>query len=333
MKCKIISCYFGKLPTWITLWLKSCKENPDFEFLLVTDDRRKLELPKNVAIHYTTLVALREEFQKNFDFTISLHTPYKLCDYKPIYYLVFEEYIRDFDYWGHCDLDMVFGDLKQFLFRPMKQRYDKIGSYGHLTLYRNTNIDKKIYSLPGSPFNYKTVFSSPQSFGFDEMRGINLIALQNDIKWYQIGHDQIADKFSVEGYDELLLHHMKNFTGQKLVYYMGKIYQIYTEKEGIKLKELMYYHFSQTDLNLNNIVEYDEIIFKTNCIERMNYIELMDNLHKDIKKDIISEEIQISHGNMNENKIKDFLKRDLANQWIYIKYRLFKIKWKRKIQL
>ena len=331
MKCKIISCYFGKLPNWIQLWLKSCENNPSFDFLIVTDDKRKMRLPKNVTIHYTTLSELKENFQKNFEFEILLDTPYKLCDYKPIYHLVFKEQLIGYDYWGHCDLDMVFGDLKSFLFPAMEKGYEKIGSYGHLTLYKNEDSKKEIYKLSGSPFNYRTIYTSPKSFGFDEMRGINLIALNNSIKWYQIGHDKIADKYNLHDKGKILFHHRENYDNQKLVYYNKKIFQIYNHNGETKIVELMYYHFSKTKLHLNDISDYNEIIFFEDLVEKLDYKGLIYEFESKAKKDKSSYIMQINHGNFRAEKIKTFLKRNLIDQWIYLKFRLFQIKWKRKI--
>lgn len=64
--------------------------------------------------------------------------PYKLCDYKPAYGYVFAEYLKEYPYWGECDTDLIFGDIDQFLFPKMQEGYDKIGIFGHCTLYRNT---------------------------------------------------------------------------------------------------------------------------------------------------------------------------------------------------
>lgn len=36
-KICIISVYFGKLPTWIDVWLRSVELNEDIDFLLVTE--------------------------------------------------------------------------------------------------------------------------------------------------------------------------------------------------------------------------------------------------------------------------------------------------------
>ena len=43
---------------------------------------------------------------------VTLDRPYKLCDFKPAYGFIFGEYLKEYDYWGHCDIDIVWGDLR-----------------------------------------------------------------------------------------------------------------------------------------------------------------------------------------------------------------------------
>ena len=130
--------YFGTLPTNFNLWLKSCSYNKDFLFIVFTNDETPYIKPDNVKIVVKTFDEFREEIQNKFDFKISLENPYKLCDYKPTYGFVFEEYLNNCTYWGFCDLDLVFGNLTKFL---PKEDYDKISFLGHFCLMKN---EKKI---------------------------------------------------------------------------------------------------------------------------------------------------------------------------------------------
>ena len=53
-----------------------------------------------------------------------VNSPYKLCDYKPVYGLIFDEDLQDYDFWGHCDVDLIFGDIRKFI-----NLYKKRGIY------------------------------------------------------------------------------------------------------------------------------------------------------------------------------------------------------------
>ena len=51
---------------------------------------------------------------RKLGFEVYLERPYKCCDLKPAYGVIFEEYLTAYSYWGHCDFDLIFGDLQYF---------------------------------------------------------------------------------------------------------------------------------------------------------------------------------------------------------------------------
>ena len=99
-KIALIVPYFGKFNNYFPLFLISCKNNPNIDWIVFTDDKSKYPFPKNVKVHYTTFEQIRTRIQNIFDFTISLSTPYKLCDYRPAYGEVFAEELSEYDIWG-----------------------------------------------------------------------------------------------------------------------------------------------------------------------------------------------------------------------------------------
>lgn len=64
--------------------------------------------------------------QSKFNCNVKLENPYKLCDLKPMYGYIFEEYIKEYKYWGHCDTDTLMGDLDGVLTEDLLNRYDKL---------------------------------------------------------------------------------------------------------------------------------------------------------------------------------------------------------------
>lgn len=40
--------YFGKFPSYFDLFLKSCKYNEDFNWIIFTDDKEDYDYPNNV---------------------------------------------------------------------------------------------------------------------------------------------------------------------------------------------------------------------------------------------------------------------------------------------
>ena len=58
-----------------------------------------------------------------------------------------------------------FGRLGAFITEEMLKTYDRIGSIGHLTLYRNTEDNNRVFSQTD---RYKEVFTTEKGCGFDE---------------------------------------------------------------------------------------------------------------------------------------------------------------------
>lgn len=168
-KILLILPYFGKFPEYFQLFLNSCRENSTIHWLLVTDVEDVYDYPENVQIVRKTFSQFREEVQKKFDFPIALESPYKLCDYKPAYGYIFGDYLNGYDYWGHCDLDLLFGDLRKFFPDKELEKYDKIGHLGHLTLYRNTpEINSLFMAEVDGVERYRQVFATNHICVFDE---------------------------------------------------------------------------------------------------------------------------------------------------------------------
>lgn len=162
--------YFGKLPNYFDLFLKSCKYNGGgYRWIVFTDDKTIHNWPDNVSCVFMTFDELKERIQSKFDFEIKITEPHKLCDYKPAYGYIFEEYLEDTDYWGHCDIDTILGNLDFFLSDLLKRDYVKLFCLGHMELYKNTYENNRTFMLPiGERYLYKESFSSSKTTVFDE---------------------------------------------------------------------------------------------------------------------------------------------------------------------
>ena len=247
----IFSPYFGKLPAMFDLWLKSCGYNKDILFLVFTDDVYNKPLPENVLIKPMSFADLQKLVQSKFDFPISLKTPYKLCDYKPAFGYIFQEYLRDCTYWGHCDMDLVFGDMAKFLPR---EDCDKISNMGHFCLYKNTPEILKAFMLSsGTEITYKNVFSSSTHFGFDEDDnfGINIIFKKQNMSVYPFDN-YVADVSCLN--HNFYLSRYKN-PGFKLEYGArafeikdGKVYGCIITPAGVEKQEYAYVHIQKRRL-------------------------------------------------------------------------------------
>lgn len=189
-KCCFVIPYYGKLPGSFPVFLKSCEANPDFSWLLLTDDRTEYAYPPNFRVVYNTFADFCALADSAFGFPVRLENPYKLCDLKPAYGFLLESYLEGFSFWGHCDLDTVMGSLGTFLTDELLENYDKLFCLGHLTLYRNTPENNRVFMREiGGRALYREVFSTPDVCWFDEEykdeNNVNRIFLQAGKRVYQ----------------------------------------------------------------------------------------------------------------------------------------------------
>lgn len=165
MKTLLLLPYFGSFPPYFDLWLASCGKNGPFDWLLITDQDLKIALPSNVRLRYSTLETLKKKFEKKMGISLVLNAAYKLCDYKQFYGYLFEEELKGYDYWGYCDCDLIFGDLRKFLTEDLQSQYDKVLRTGHFSVVRN---DPAINRLFLQYETYKITLTSPVIYGYDE---------------------------------------------------------------------------------------------------------------------------------------------------------------------
>ena len=257
MKVVFLVPYFGVLPNYFDLFLSSCANNSNYDWLIISDVEYSCNLPYNVRFLKLTWEEIQLLFQSKFDFKIQLEKPYKLCDFKPAYGYIFQSYIKDYDYWGYCDIDLIFGDLSNFLPKDKIQEYDKIGHLGHLSIYKNIEeVNKLFMSEMDGILRYKEVFSSERICVFDEWDGISInhIFLKKkknvwmfddffDIYPYDDNFKKVERKLPVgnESYGEDIIEKDISFGSIK----DGKTYQLKNRNGKWEKKEVAYIHFQK----------------------------------------------------------------------------------------
>lgn len=255
-KIVVFAVYYGKFPAYFPLFLLSCKYNETIDFIIVTDNIElnvKYDIPKNVKIVNLGLHDIKLRLDKVVGFETQITTPYKLCDVKVMYGEVFKDLVNGYDFWGYCDIDLIFGDIRKFLTDEILETAEKCYILGHFSLYRNIDkINKLFMYLPNEneKFNirsgfYKDVLTTPITKGFDEVDGIYEICKKEKIKlyhasdyadlWIKYTRFKLADhKF---GYEL-----RKNYDYQVFYWENGKIKRAYLENNEIKYDEFIYIH-------------------------------------------------------------------------------------------
>lgn len=246
-KICIISVYFGSLPNYFPLWRRTAANNPTVDFIIFTDQQVNA-LADNVKIVPMTLAEMRERASKELEFEACLATPYKCCDYKPLYGVIFSDFVGHYDYWGHCDLDLMFGDLQAFFDRYHLYDYDRFLALGHLSLYRNTAEVNSRYRCDGSWKDYKTVFSSPEIFVFDELPGMTALYQKNGFSIF-VGNlfadiGTVHHRF-VRGETYPLDKPVENASRQTFYWENGKTFRAAVTESGIVTEEFLYIHFQK----------------------------------------------------------------------------------------
>lgn len=167
----MLICYIGKLPWYFDYFAHSCKYNLDVHFLIITDDQSYNKVvSENILFVYKTLEEINEIATKKLGFRTNIKSGYKLCDFKPAYGLLFSELIEDYDFWGHGDLDIIFGDIRKFMTEDILANHDLIAvrdDYltGYFLLFRNNSQMKLLFT---NSKDYKKVFSDDKHYCFDE---------------------------------------------------------------------------------------------------------------------------------------------------------------------
>lgn len=161
--------YFGRFPNYFPLFLKSFGCNRDFHLIIFTDDHAQYDYPDNVIVHYTTFADTVSLFQSKISPNICLHNVHKLCEFKPTYGYVYSEFLKDYEYWGYCDCDVIMGDLGHFVLPLFDRQYDKIFALGHLSFIRNTPENNALFfeELNGEAI-YEQALFRPETYWLDE---------------------------------------------------------------------------------------------------------------------------------------------------------------------
>lgn len=233
----ILQMMFGRPFDWTEKYLDNCEMIPGYDWKIFTPN--KLKGRKNVEIIPMTI----EEFDERVEFQTGIvpgnyidgHAPHKLTsDYYPAYGLIMEDYIKDYEWWGHTNWDVVYGRLDHFLTDEYLKDCDIFADEaneinGVFTLYRNNDkVNNLFREVPG----WEEAFREHRLFGFDELIMGKWIQTQDLVRFKYPKH------YPWFGYDRLPAELEQKED--------GSLFQVLTDKiTGRKMgKEISFYHFS-----------------------------------------------------------------------------------------
>lgn len=152
----LIRVWLGPLPPWAPQWLAHVGPLAEFgwDFLLLND---------------TADFCRRAE--ATFGFAVDPQPgTRKPCEYDPALGELYADLIAGYDFWGHCNLDAVYGRLDRWLSDDYLSGCDIFGNdpdaiCGPLSLYRNDPAVNSLYRrVPG----WQDIFRGQEFHGFDE---------------------------------------------------------------------------------------------------------------------------------------------------------------------
>lgn len=236
----IIIPYFGKKPMSYDAWEVTAVANETIDFYIFTDIPDITE-KKNIYVVKCSFEECRAMIQKVVGFEICLESPYKLCDYRPTYGLAFRKWLKNYDYWGYCDLDLLLGNLRYYFTDDVLKDSERCLENGHISLWRNSDTMNAIFKFhENGGENYEWVYKSPDSFYFDEQAGVFTKCLINGVRFCA----PVPLRDPIE-HCEKFYYQNETKENQYVVYWEdGKLFAIHPDKK----VELCYAHFFRRKL-------------------------------------------------------------------------------------
>jgi len=271
----VIFPHFGALPPQYKMWRESALGNPDIDFLFFTDC--DVEPAKNIIVHKMSFDGFRKIVQSKFDFPIILDRPYKLCEYKQAYGYILQAYIKDYDFWGFGDLDLVYGDIRNFLTDSVL-KYKFLLGWGHLTLLHNDEDTNTYFMKQVDGYqNYKDAFTTNKITFFDEY-GYNGCSdkwrdNRPDDCWLEWPFDNaLKPKQSyhfnslTRGWKQIIFEHVGN-----------KLYMLRFNNGQLEKKESLYAHFQHRGFMKDRVTDYSHFLVTPGAI--IDYPKHFVNMH------------------------------------------------------
>lgn len=260
----IIFPYFGHLPVQYKMWRESALRNTTVDFIFFTD--ADVEPAQNIIVHKMTFADFRQLAQKAFDFPIVLDRPYKLCEYKQAYGHILQDYIKEYDFWGFGDLDLVYGDIRAFITDSVLTHKFLLG-WGHLTLMRNDeDVNTYFMKQINGYQSYKNAFSTSKITYFDEYGYKGCSDKWRDCRpedcWLEWSFDNVSKpkqayhfNSMTRGWQQVIFEHVGN-----------KLYMLRFNNGQLEKKESLYAHFQHRVFMKDRVMDYGHFLVTPNAI-------------------------------------------------------------------
>jgi len=198
-KIALVIPYFGKLPSYLSVFISSMKNKP-LDVLFFSNNSAPENLPSNIIWRIMEFEDAGKLFNEKLEMNVALYEGFKLCDLKPTFGLVFEDYLEEYDFWGTSDVDLVMGNFEKFINDDVLNEIDVYSGFstflaGPFFLVRNNFYCKTLFK---NSKDWVKVFSSRKSHNFCEVGG-------NYFKKLSLGASIFDLKPKIQSFTEVLL--------------------------------------------------------------------------------------------------------------------------------
>lgn len=263
-KIVLIFPYFGILPPQYPAWRATALRNPSIDFLFFTD--ADVDSAENIIVHKMPFSDFQQIVQKAFNFPITLDRPYKLCEYKQAYGYILQDYIKEYDFWGFGDLDLVYGDIRTFLTDCVLEHKFLLG-WGHLTLLHNDEDANTYFMKPVAGYqSYKDAFTTSKITFFDEYGYKGCSDKWRDCRpedcWLEWPFDNASKpkqsyhfNSQTRGWKQVIFEHVGN-----------KLFMLRFNHGQLEKKESLYAHFQHRGFMKDHVTDYDHFLVTPSAI-------------------------------------------------------------------
>ena len=260
----VIFPYFGILPVQYKMWRASALKNPTVDFMFFTD--ADVKHAENIIVHKMQFEDFQKIAQQAFDFPIVLDRPYKLCEYKQAYGYILHDYIKDYDFWGFGDLDLVYGNLRSFLTQDVLTHKFLLG-WGHLTLLHNDEETNTYFMKQVEGYqNFQDAFTTSKITFFDEFGHNGCSDKWRDCRpddcWLEWPFDNASKPKQsyhfnslTRGWQQVIFEHIGN-----------KLFMLRFHHGQLERKESLYAHFQHRSFMKDKVTDYSHFLVTPTAI-------------------------------------------------------------------
>lgn len=206
-----IQCLFGEPWPWTGAYLENFARLEASGWFMKVFTPNQFPVPPNAELIPMTLGEYDGLVRKHVgvdpkNFINSRGVPNKLTsDHYPAQGLIFQDYLKDTDYWGVTNWDCCYGRLSKFLPDSELEKFeiwsdDPCGFNGIFTLMKNT---ERVNNLFREVENWQHFFTVHQPCAFDEIRFSEVLRKAAAQGWVEWGH---PEHFPLHSYDRLVMH-------------------------------------------------------------------------------------------------------------------------------